>query len=85
MIRSALSVRPSASVSTPSGVAKTAVELVTISTPAARACSASALITVWRTIEYTRLPDQRCTEITRFSSSRTSRVWANGAPRTAAA
>ena len=68
----------------PSAVADTAVEPVTISTPAARARAANALITVWRTIENTRLPDQRCTEMTRFSSSRTSRVWANGAPFTAA-
>ena len=46
----------------------------------------SALITVWRTIENTRKPlCQRCTEIVRFRSSRTSRVWANGAPWVAAA
>ena len=36
-------------------------------------------------IENTRLPCQRCTEMIRFRSSRTSRVWANGAPWVAAA
>ena len=72
-------------VSSPSGVTETAVELSTISAPDSVADSASALITVCRTIENTRLPCQRCTEMTRFWSSRTSRVWANGAPWVAAA
>jgi hypothetical protein len=58
--------RPSASESVPSALAAAPAELTTICAPTRRAASASALITVWRTIEYTRLPPQRCTEITRF-------------------
>ena len=83
--RSALSVRPSASVSSPSGVGGDRRRIEhDLGAGHRRADSASALITVWRTIENTRLPCQRCTEITRFWSSRTSRVCANGAPFTAA-
>ena len=75
---------PSASTSSPSALAPVATEPVTISAPERVAAAASALMTVWRTMLNTRLPTQRCTEITRLRSSRTSRVWAKGAPFTAA-
>src|SRR5262249_11910938 len=81
-MRSALSLRPSASTSSPSALAPVATEPVTISAPARVAAAASALMTVWRTMLNTRLPSQRCTEISRLRSSRTSRVWAKGAPLT---
>jgi hypothetical protein len=83
-IRSALSRWPFASTSSPSALAPAAAEPVTISAPERAAAAASALMTVWRTMLNTRLPAQRCTEITRLRSSRTSRVWAKGAPFTAA-
>ena len=66
-IRSALTLPPPASISAPLGLASTPAELSTISAPARRACSASALITVCRTIENTRLPPHRCTEMTLFA------------------
>ena len=50
----------------------------------AKSGAASALIPVGPTIENTRLPPQRCTEMGRFASSRTSRVRATGAPLIAA-
>ena len=66
------------------GVAATASEPSTISTPFFIAASAMALMTRWRTTLNTRLEgSQRCTESTRFFSSRISRVCANGAPTTA--
>jgi branched-chain amino acid transport system permease protein len=49
-IKSAVTFRPFASSSSPSGVAPVAAELVTISTPARVAAAANALITFWRTM-----------------------------------